>query len=434
MTDLRRDIGFFSCLMLVSGNMIGVGIFTTPGSVAASLGDARWIFAAWAAGAFVALSGALCFAELGTLYPRAGGSYVFLREAYGRPVAFAFGWIFSTMITPGVMGVLSIGFAAYLGFPAGAACKMIAVGAIAALAGLNYFGVRLGALFQDITTSGKIAVMLGLALAGFLWGRPPALAPSMPGVFSAAAFGAALIPVMYTYSGWNAAVLVGGEIRDPHRTIPLGLSLATLLVAGVYLAMNAFYLHAVPVAGMKGDLVIAQTASQNLFGPWASRVTAFLIAVSSLSCLNGTILTGPRIPFAMARDGLFFRAFEWVHPRWQAPGKAILFQAAWAVVLTLTGTFDQLLDWVTVPSLFVSLFCVLGLIRLRHSRPDLERPYRVWGYPWVPVAFVLSVSWILLNAFINRPADSWVGVGLVLASFPLYLIWEKRASTGVRPS
>jgi APA family basic amino acid/polyamine antiporter len=442
-SELKRGIGLFSCIMLVSGNMIGVGIFTTPGVVAKAFGQPWEVLLAWGLGGFLALTGALSFGELGAMYPEAGGTYVFLREAFGRPWAFISGWIFAAVITPGVVAVLAIGFASYLGFPAGGPCKAAAVGAILLLAAVNYRGVRTGAFFQDVATFGKIAAMLGFSALAYFCGRhlqvipAPALVSPFRGPSSGAvplkSMAVALIPIMYTYSGWNAAVLVGGEIKDPGRTIPQGLLWGTLVVTVVYLAMNTLYLAAVPVSEMRGDIVIAQTAAHHLLGPAWARAVAFLIAASSLGCLNATILTGPRIPYAMARDGLFFKAFEWVHPRFSSPGKAILFQMAWAVVLALTGTFDQLLDWVTVPSLLISLFCVAGLIRLRFSRPQAPRPYRVWAYPWVPLVFILMVVWVLVDNFRENPRDSFMGMGMIILGIPLYLFWTHRGR-GIRSS
>jgi len=433
--ELKRTIGLFSCIMLVSGNMIGVGIFTTPGSVAKALGSPGWVLLAWLIGGFLALTGALSFGELGAMYPEAGGTYVFLREAYGKPVAFISGWISTLIITPGVVAVLAIGFAAYLGYPHGWPCKFVAVLAIVILGAINYRGVRMGALIQDLTTFGKLVAMSGFVVFGFWWGAGPGISTGLAWTAqgSVLPLAVALIPVMYTYSGWNAAVFVGSEIKDPGRTIPLGLLFGTLLVTVIYLAMNAIYLYAVPLAEMKGNLVIAQTAGGNLFGPTAARVLGLLIALSSLGCLNATILTGPRIPYAMAKDKLFFQMFSWVHPKYFSPAKAIIIQMAWAIVLALTGTFDQLLDYVTVPSLLVSLFCVGGLVRLRILHPQIPRPYRVWGYPVVPVVFIIVIAGILFNAFIQSPKDSLMGVVLVVLGLPIYLYWM-RQHHGVRSS
>ena len=420
--------------MLVSGNMIGVGIFTTPGVVAKAFNEPWQVLLAWVAGGVLALAGALSFGELGTMYPEAGGIYVFIREAFGKPWAFISGWIFAAIITPGVIAVLAIGFAAYLGFPEGWGCKAVAVAAIAVLAGVNYRGVHAGVLVQNATTFGKITAMLGLAFfvlfSGAVSASPPAGAP---GFFSLKATALALVPIMYTYSGWNAAVLVGGEIENPSRTIPLGLLWGTLLVTVIYLAMNAFYLAAVPLVEMKGNLVIAETAVRHLWGPAWARFLAVLIAMSSLGCLNATILTGPRIPYVMAQDQLFFKWFGAVDPQYSSPGKAILFQSVWAIILAVTGTFDRLLDWVTVPSLLVSLSCVAGLIRLRFLRPAIPRPYRVWAYPWVPLLFIAIVIWILVVNLVQDPVDSLMGGALIALGVPLYLYWT-RGRNGVRSS
>ena len=429
-TDLKRCLGLYTCTMLVVGNMIGVGIFVTPGSVAARLPSSALIFTVWLLGAFLAICGALSYAELGAAYPYAGGNYVFLREAYGPVWGFLYGWTAAFITQAGTVAFLALGFTKYAGFSSPALAAASATGLILLFGVLNYLGVEVGAGTLDVITFIKILSVVLLVGAGCLFGhgdlthlRP--LLPAQSGWWIAGALATALVPVMYTYSGWNATVYVGGEVKRPERTIPLSLLWGVVLTAGLYLGLNLLYLYALPVEGMKGVVAIASAAAQALFGPTAARVLSAIIAVSILGCINATLLTAPRIPFAMAQDGYFFRSFGVVHKRFKTPSHAILLEMVWAILLVLWGTldakgFDRLLDYVTVPSLMMNTLTVSAIFVLRRTRPTMPRPYKAWGYPVLPACFTLMIAWIVVSELRQDPRGAMLGLVIVGAGIPFY--------------
>jgi APA family basic amino acid/polyamine antiporter len=434
--ELKRALGLFSCTMLVIGNMIGVGIFTTPGRVATLLPTADLVLLAWILGAFLAISGALSYAELGAAYPRAGGNYVFLRQAYGPAWGFLYGWSAAFITQSGTVAILAVGFTKYAGITNALHVQACAVGLILFFGALNYLGVRVGAAVVDFITFLKMAAIVGFALAGALFGRGhlsnlwqsgAGAGPSYPPLLTGLAM--ALIPIMYAYSGWNATVYVGGEVRRPERTIPLSLILGVLSTASLYLLLNVVYLYALPVDQMRGVIAIAKTASEAMFQPAAARAVSFFIAFSVLGCLNATLLTAPRIPFAMAEDGYFFKIFAQVHPRFRTPSAAIVLVTVWGALLALWGGIDHahfyrlLDDYVTVPSLLMNALTVSALFMLRRRQPDLPRPYKAWGYPALPICFILTVLWMVANEFRQDWHAALAGLGMVAAGFPFYFLF-----------
>ncbi|MEK7766806.1 MAG: amino acid permease, partial [bacterium] len=351
-------------------------------------------------GGAIALAGALAFAELATSFPEAGGPYVYLREAFGPFVAFLYGWMATLLVSPGATAVLALGGANHLGLPMPglwAAAAVIILGAISA------FGVRAGAAVQSGLNGAKLLAMGGLLLAGFLWGRGDwghfvtavstaggqEAAPTTAAGVTLGGFALALIPITFTYSGWNAPMFVGGEIVNPARTIPRAVLFGTLLVVGVYLAINVLYLYALPVGSLGAEKAAARAAAGALLGPRAAEAVGWLVGLSVFGCMANGIVTGPRVPYAMAKDGLLPAWLAEVHPRWQTPVAAIALQTALAVAaLAWAKTIDRLLDLVTVPGMVLTALAVVGLFRLRKLRPDAVRPYTAWGSPWVPVFFV----------------------------------------------
>jgi APA family basic amino acid/polyamine antiporter len=437
-TELRRALGLFSCTMLVVGNMIGVGIFTTPGRIALLLPTSGFVMAAWLLGAALAISGALSYAELGAAYPEAGGNYVFLRESYGPVWGFLYGWSAAFITQSGTVAILAVGFTKYAGITNTAAVQATAIGLILFFSALNYIGVKVGAGVVDVITFIKILAIVGFAAAGAffghgslgnlhpLWTRAPALG-------TLAAMAMALIPIMYAYSGWNATVYVGSEVLRPSRTIPLSLILGVLITAALYLLLNAVYVYAMPVTQMKGVIAIARDAAGAMFSPVIAKNVSFFIAFSVLGCLNATLLTAPRISYAMAQSRYFFKPFGQVHPRFQTPHLAILLQMVWASLLAFWGGIDHknfyrlLDDYVTVPSLLKNALTVSALFYLRKKKPDLPRPYKAWGYPWLPMCFILTVLWMVFNEVHQDPMAALAGVGMVAAGIPFYLYFHQRA-------
>jgi APA family basic amino acid/polyamine antiporter len=435
--ELKRALGLFSCTMLVVGNMIGVGIFTTPGRIAGLLPSSGLVIAAWLLGAFLAISGALSYAELGAAYPRAGGNYVFLREAYGPLWGFMYGWAAAFITQSGTVAILAVGFTKYAGITDPLKVQLCAIGLILLFGGLNYLGVKVGAAVVDSITFLKMVAIIGFALAGTLLGKGSLqnIHPVLPAESGGWIFGAmamALIPIMYTYSGWNATVYVGGEVEKPARTIPMSLILGVLITASLYLLLNFIYIYAMPVPEMKGQIAIARVASEKLFSPQLAQLVSFFIAFSVLGCLNATLLTAPRIPFAMAQDGYFFKRFATVHPRFRTPSAAIALVTLWATVLALWGGIDHthfyrlLDDYVTVPSLLMNALTVSALFLLRRKKPDLDRPYRAWGYPVLPLCFIAIVLWMVFHEFRQDWRAAIAGLGMIAAGIPFYYLLFKR--------
>ncbi|OGR97526.1 MAG: hypothetical protein A2902_01310 [Elusimicrobia bacterium RIFCSPLOWO2_01_FULL_64_13] len=429
MTGLRRELGIFSCTLLVAGNMIGIGIFITPGRISAILPHPGWILAAWVFGGILALAGALTFAELSSRFPRAGGSYIYIREAFGPLPGFLGGFSSGIVTLPGTAAFLAIGVTKYAGITDVLTARSVAVGLILAISLVNYWGVKWGADLQDGFMVLKLLLIFSLIGAGFLsangsWENFRAAGEAVRPLWIA--FPLVMVPIMYTYSGWDGAVYVAGEIRDPSRTIPVSHFLGTLTVTAIYLGLATLYIYALPLTRSTNEVRVVTLAAGSLFGPAWGGVVGWLISLSVLGCLSATILTGPRILYAMARDGLFPSAAAGVHPVFASPGKAIWFQAVWACVLAVTGTFDRLLDYVTVPMVFFGAVTGIGLfvLRRRDAKDEGSRPYLAFGYPWVPAVFILGMVWIVANTALKSPRDSLWGMAMVLLGVPIYFLWK----------
>jgi APA family basic amino acid/polyamine antiporter len=405
--ELERVLGVWACTLLVVGNMIGVGIFTTPGRIALKLPTSGLVILAWVLGAFLALAGALAYAELGAMYPKAGGNYVFLRRAFGPFWGFLYGWTASLITQSGTVAILAVGFTKYAGIQSPVLVQVIAISLILVFGILNYFGVKIGAGIVSGITALKMAAILGFAFAAVAFGTGTYAhaAPIWPvgGSWSMAAMASALIPIMYTYSGWNATVYVGSEVARPERTVPLSLIFGVLLTAALYILLNFIYIYAVPVSAMAGQIAAAKVAAGALFSPAVADGISFFIAFSVLGCLNATLLTAPRIPFAMAQDGEFLPLFARVHPKYKTPSASIMLVTLWSTVLALWGGIDHkhfyrlLDDYVTVPSLLLNALTVGALFILRKREPETPRPYRAWGYPVLPILFITMVIVMVIH-------------------------------------
>jgi APA family basic amino acid/polyamine antiporter len=424
--------------MLVVGNMIGVGIFTTPGRIAVLLPTSGLVMLAWLLGAGLAISGALSYAELGAAYPEAGGNYVFLRESYGPLWGFLYGWSAAFITQSGTIAILAVGFTKYAGITSPWQVQIWAISLILFFGALNYIGVKVGAGVVDAITFLKIVAILGFAAAGALWGHGDVghihpLWPEHAGVGFVGLMAMALIPIMYAYSGWNATVYVGSEVIQPARTIPLSLIFGVLLTASLYLLLNVVYIYAMPVPAMKGVIAIAKEAAGGLFSPRIAQGVSFFIAFSVLGCLNATLLTAPRISYAMAQSHYFFKPFGQVHPRFQTPHLAILLQMIWASGLAFWGGIDHknfyrlLDDYVTVPSLLMNALTVSAIFYLRREKPDLPRPYKAWGYPVLPLCFIVAVLWMIFNEIRQDWVAALAGIGMVAAGIPFFLYFRRRS-------
>lgn len=453
---LSRRLGLFDSTMMMVGIVIGSGIFLTTGIMANSIPSAGLILLAWVVGGILTLAGALTFAELGAAMPEAGGQYVYLREAYGHWAGFLFGWILFLVAMGGSIAALAVGFSEYFGyfFPvlspgnvlasvqlgtfslSFSAGQIVAVGMILLLSIINYIGVGLGKGLQNFVTIIKIGTIILFVLLGFIIGKGGgsgfSTLPSTPsGGFGTifVGFGVALVAVSWAFDGWHNINYVAGEIKNPKRNLPLTLILGTLIITGLYVLMNIVYLKAMPVNEMKGMVRIAEGASTALFGSTTAALVSVAVLISTFGALHGAIFVGPRVYFAMARDGLFFKNVGKVHPRFQTPSVAIVIQAVWASILTLSGTYEQLFTYVIFITIAFWMAGMASVFRLRKTQPDLPRPYKTWGYPAVPIIFLVMAGGIMLNTLIQRPVESLAGVILTALGFPVYWYWRRRKSS-----
>ena len=446
----RQSLSFFSATMMVVGNTIGVGIFTTSGVVADAVPSVGWLLVVWVLGGILSLAGALTWAELGATFPHAGGEYVYLREAFGPFWGFLCGWAIFIAAFSGSIAVLAIALAGSLAhvFSFDASEMVLgadSVGGISFLVSynqlfalvlvwtislINYCGLRFGSGTQNVLSFTKLLAIAVLLLAGFWRGvgdwshfSPPFLwAPSrefLPAV------GVALIPVLFAYSGWNAAAYIASEVHHPEKTLPRALLVGTLITLGVYLLLNLLYVYAVPLTTLRGVVQVGELTASALFGAKAAWVITLLIALSIASAFNVVILTGGWIYFAMAKDGVFFRSAAQLHARFQVPGNALLMQAAWTSILILSGTFEQLLTYATIVIVAFSALTVIALFVLRWRRPDLPRPYHAWGYPWLPGFYIAASIGIVLNALWERPLECVAGLILCTVGVPVYYWWRR---------
>jgi amino acid transporter len=426
---LPRRLGVWSAAAVLVGSTIGSGIFRVPSTVAAQVGTVGAMATLWILGAVVALFGALTLAELAVLFPRSGGIYVFLREAYGPLPAFLFGWTELLVIRPSALGAIAILFAEYLGelVPLGAGgVRAVAALAIVALAAANVRSVSWGAAVQNVSTAAKVLALIGLAALAFALGdgqgalaRPIAFRP-----LSWGGFGIALVSVMWAYDGWADLTFLGGEVRDPSRTFPRALLGGTLAIVAIYLAVNAAYLYVLPAAEMAGSALVAADAARRVLGDVGASVVAAMVMLSAFGALNGATMTGPRILFAMADDGLFFRPIAAVHPRWRTPWAAIALAAALGVGYVSVRSFEQLADAFILGIWPFYALSVGAVFLLRRDRPELERPYRTVGYPLVPIVFLVASVAMLLNALWEEPGSTLFGLGINALGVPAYYGWR----------
>jgi APA family basic amino acid/polyamine antiporter len=453
---LVRAIGLGSAVLLVIGSVVGSGIFLTTGIMAAHIPSVPLLLAAWTAGGLLALAGGLTYAEMGAMFPRSGGMYVFLCEAYGPLWGFLFGWAGLLVVLTGSVAAVAVGFAEYFSyfFPALSlrheivtvpmpwgrwsitAGQMVAVASIAVLGGVNYMGVRTGNAVQATLTVLKVLALAALPVLALAVRRiEPALTPIVPAIpRPAAAFGVAMIAVMWTYEGWYYVAFASGEIKNPTRNVPLALVLGTLALMAVYVAANLAYAYALSVEEMVGVERIAERAVGTLAGPAAGGLVAGTVAVSTFGCNAAAVIAMSRMSYAMAADGLFFRRAAAIHPVYRTPHVAIVLTCAWSAMLTLTGTYEQLFTYVTFASVLFFVLGGLAIFKLRWSRPALPRPYRTWGYPVVPALFVVGSAILVVNTLIERPFESLAGLGLVAFGLPVYWYWHRspqRKTSGV---
>jgi basic amino acid/polyamine antiporter, APA family len=430
LTTYARRLGLFSGTMAVVGGIIGGGIFRTPAAVAERVGSSGMILAVWIAGGVVALAGALCFGELGQRRPRAGGGYVYLRETWGPLPAFLYGWALLLVIASGAIAAIAVTFADYTLALTGLSRRFalpLAIGAIALVSGVNYLGVRPGALVQNIFTLLKLLALAALVVVGLAAGLPP-VGPAPRAAPSA--FGAALVPVLFTYGGWQQTNFLAEEMVNPERDLPRALLLGVALVVVTYLLATLAYLNVLGPAGLAASTAPAADAMRRTLGPAGGTLISAGIAVSTFGFLNLVVLVTPRVFQAMAADGVFFPWLARLHPVHRTPAGAIALQAAWASALVLSGSFSQLVDYVAFADWVFFGLTVAGLFVYRGrdragSKAAAPGAFRVPGYPWTPALFVAASIFVVVSSVLAAPLNALIGSGMLALGVPVYWYWSR---------
>jgi len=424
--------------MINVGTMIASAIFIVPATVSAALPGSAAATLVWVVGGVVSLLGALSIAELAAAYPEAGGQYAYLREAYHPALGFLYGWANFAVINTASIAAIAVGFARYVGFfthLSELAIRVVAVLSIVALTLLNCRGVRLGATTQNILTTLKMGALAALIVTSFgLHGGSAAnlqpLWPAGPASHWIGPFGIAMVSVLWAYDGWIETTYVGSEIVDPGRNLPRSIIVSTIIVIAFYVLASSAYLYVLSPSGVANSALVASDAAKVTIGAAGAAFVVVAILISTIGANNGIVLTAARIPYAMARDGLFFRSQAYVHPRYATPTVALLTQGAIASVLTLLGTYNQLILYVVFAQFVFYALSAGAVIRLRRTAPQVARPYRTWGYPVTPLVFIAFAAWLVYNTIVETPKDSAIGAGLILLGLPGYYYWRRRGAGG----
>jgi APA family basic amino acid/polyamine antiporter len=429
-SELPRQLSLLDCTSIVIGTTIGVGIFIVPASIARELPSPFLILATWVTTGMISFFGALAYAELGAMMPESGGQYVYLREAYGPLTAFVCGWVAFLITQSGSIAAVSVGFGIYLsylvpGLPGVSYWAPVALIALFTL--INYRGVRSGARTQNVFTALKVAGLAVLVGSAFLHHVPAGSIPkAAPASITLSGLVIAMLGCFLAYDGWQYIAFVAGEVKNPKRNIPLSLALGTGAVILVYVLANVAYLRVLPLSVIASSEHVAATAAEQTLGAIGATMIAVTIMLSSAGAANGAILTSPRIYFAQARDGLFFRKLSEIHPRFRTPSFSILVQGVWTSILALSGSYETLFAYALFAMWFFHALTVFGVVVLRRKHPDWARPYRMWGYPLSPVLFALFALWFVVNTFVNRPGPSIAGALIIAGGVPMYLYWKSR--------
>lgn len=455
-TTLRRDLGLWGAVAIVVGTVIGSGIFLVPKSMILRVGSPEMLFLVWVFGGFLTLFGALTYAELAAALPEAGGEYVYLREAYGPFYGFLYGWTQTWVAKSASIATLATGFFLYLAnfypsldvvmtrvpLPVGPGGgpleirtgQLLAMCVIMGLGGLNYFGVKFGGGVQVAVTAIKVLaivaiVAVGLGSGGGTWSNFHT-SVAAPGGF--AGFFAALVAALWAYDGWNNVNMVASEIRNPQRNLPVALIGGVLCVMAIYIAANLAYFYVLPAEAVATSDRVAGEMMRRILGPSGAAAVSVAAMISIFAALNGSILSGSRVPYALARDGYFFRPYAWVSAKHRTPGISVLLLSAWSSLLLLSGRYEELYTLVIFPSWILYAMAAASVIVLRRKRPDLPRPYRTIGYPVVPVLFVCVATVLIVSTLVNSPRESLLGLGIIAAGIPFYRHWHRVKTNSTR--
>jgi len=445
---LIRRLGLWSAVAVLVGSTIGSGIFRTPAGVARLVDDVPLFLLAWVVGAAVVLCGALTYSELAAAFPRSGGVYVFVREAFGPLPAFLFTWAELLVIRPGAYGAIGITASAYtlrtlghdpaaiianIGPLAISAEQLLGAGYIVIVGIVNYFGIHRGAILQNLSTILKVTALAVLILAGLVLSGESTAVPTMLGQrahVGLSPFLLAMVAILWAYDGWADLAFVGGEVMEPQKTLPRALLIGTSTVVVLYLGANLVYLHLIPIQGMKQADLVAADVARLLAGPGGVVAISAVIAVSTFGTLNGSMMTAPRIFFAAAEDGLLPKVLARVDPRTSAPTAAVILMIAMGVVFILVRTFYDLAEQFIIGIWPFYALAVAGVFVLRRTRPSLERPYMTWGYPFVPIVFLVAALFLLGNYLVSETGKFLVDFGIILSGIPVYVFmrwWQRRA-------
>jgi len=450
--SLVRGLSLLDSVLLLAGGIIGSSIFLTAKDIAGPLPHPALFFLVWILGALISMCAAFAFAELGSMFPDSGGQYIYLREAFGDLIAFLYGWMLFAVANGGTIAALSVASAAYLGgiFPAISQehvvlmragitltrAHVVGLLAIVVVTWINVVGLRRGAVLQNVATWAKFVAMGAFVVLGFLlgkghWGHfvqhggiSAGVMMGMTGGQLASALGIGLIAVFWAYDGWVYITWVAGEVKEPRRNVPRAMVLGIIVVAVVYLAMNMTYVYALPLTEVAKHETIAHATAQALFSPRAANWLSAVIALSCFGAMASCTLSGARVYFAMAQDGVFFKRMAEVHPKWRTPAFSLIGQGIWACLLTVSGRYDQLYTYVIYGMVLSYTLTVIGLFVLRWKRPDVPRPYHCTGYPWLPAIYILLGAWWTINTIVQRPKEALAGTIIVLIGIPGYLYWK----------
>ncbi len=448
--SLVRGLSLLDSVLLLVSGIIGSSIFLTAKDIATPLPNPALFFLVWVLGGLISLCACVAFAELGSMFPDSGGQYIYLREAYGDLVAFLYGWMLFAVANGGTIAALSVASAAYMGniIPAISQTRivfsiagisfsrahLVGLALIVILTWVNVVGLRWGALLQNVSTWTKFTAMAIFVVLGFAIGKghwsnftaytPGGISMGLSPSQLISALGVGLIAVFWAYDGWVYITWVAGEVKEPRRNVPLAMVLGVLVVGAIYLAMNMTYVYAMPLSEVAKYETIAHAAAAALFSPGAAVWLSAMIAISCFSAAATCTLSGARVYLAMAQDGVFFKRMAVIHPKWRTPAFSLIGQGIWAALLTMSGRYDQLYTYVIFGMVLSYTLTVIGLFVLRWKKPDLPRPYRCTGYPWLPGIYVLIGAAWTLNTVITRPAEAFWGTAIVAAGVPGYLFWK----------
>jgi len=434
MAELRRELSLFDMTMIAIGSSIGSGIFLTPALIAKALPSPIWILGIWILGGITTMCGALTYAELGGMMPRAGGVYVFLSEAYGGLVGFLYGWAYFLVVNTGALAALALAFSTYLGFffPfAGEHTTLVGIIGILLVTAINVLGVKAGGVFSDLFTVLKITGIAVLIVVGLGWGSSSTTDFSIPlghlphGLSSALTL--AFVSILWSFGGWQHATFTAAEAKDPKRTVPMSLILGALAVTVIYVLTNVAYMFLMPPSQMANSPHIASDAISLVLGPIGGSLIAITIFISTFGTAGIYTLTAPRIYYAMANDGLFFKKVAEVHPRFRTPMFSIVLQSFWAIVLILFwGTFESLISYVVFTDWIFFALAAFSIFLFRRRKPEAERPYKTLGYPFTPIVFVAISTLFVVYTLFEKPAESLAGLGFLAVGVPVFMFWKRK--------